>query len=306
VTLTRRRFVTSAVAAATKAATAAAASAVIDTHIHLYDPRRPQGVPWPPKDDALLYRPVLADEFESLVRPLGVTGAVIIEASPWLEDNQWVLDVARNHPFLVAVIGHLEPGTPEFRVHLARFVKNPLFRGIRLSGAAIRGGTSRPEFVDDLRRLADAGLMMDAIGDAAMIPALSALAGRIPALRIAIDHMPVEPPGWNATPGSRAALRDLAAHPGIYAKVSGVLRRATPAESVTADPAAYTASLDEVWRMFGESRVMYGSNWPVSDRMAAYATVLTVVRRYVESRGAAAAEQFFAANARACYRFRER
>ena len=28
---------------------------VIDTHIHLYDPSRPQGVPWPNKENQILY-----------------------------------------------------------------------------------------------------------------------------------------------------------------------------------------------------------------------------------------------------------
>jgi L-fuconolactonase len=32
----------------------AAAVPIIDTHIHLFDPRRPQGVPWPEKTDAVL------------------------------------------------------------------------------------------------------------------------------------------------------------------------------------------------------------------------------------------------------------
>jgi len=32
---------------------------IIDTHTHFYDPSRPQGVPWPPSDNELLYRPVL-------------------------------------------------------------------------------------------------------------------------------------------------------------------------------------------------------------------------------------------------------
>src|SRR5450759_1398784 len=32
---------------------------VIDTHTHFYNPNRPEGVPWPPREDKLLYRPVL-------------------------------------------------------------------------------------------------------------------------------------------------------------------------------------------------------------------------------------------------------
>ena len=35
---------------------------IIDTHTHFYDPTRPQGVPWPPPDDTLLYRRVMPDD----------------------------------------------------------------------------------------------------------------------------------------------------------------------------------------------------------------------------------------------------
>ena len=34
---------------------------IIDTHTHFYDPTRPQGIPWPPKDNLLLYRTVLPE-----------------------------------------------------------------------------------------------------------------------------------------------------------------------------------------------------------------------------------------------------
>src|SRR4051812_48064042 len=83
---------------------------VIDTHTHFYDPTRPQGVPWPPKTDAALYRPVYPDEFKAIAKPLGVTGTVVVEASPWLEDNQWLLDLAARDTFLLGIIGNVIPG----------------------------------------------------------------------------------------------------------------------------------------------------------------------------------------------------
>ena len=45
---------------------------VIDTHTHFYDPSRPQGVPWPPRNDTLLYRTVLPKDYraESVPQPL--------------------------------------------------------------------------------------------------------------------------------------------------------------------------------------------------------------------------------------------
>ena len=83
---------------------------VIDTHIHLYDPGRPQGVPWPEKDDALLYRPTLPERYRKITKGLGIAGAIEVECSPWLEDNQWVLDVAAKDTLIVGMVGNVTPG----------------------------------------------------------------------------------------------------------------------------------------------------------------------------------------------------
>src|SRR6478609_554231 len=103
---------------------------VVDTHTHFYDPTRPQGVPWPAKDDAFLYRRVMPAEYEALARPLSIAGTVVVEASPWPEDNQFILDLAAKDSFIVGLCGNLMPGTPEFRQHFDRFKSNRLFRGV--------------------------------------------------------------------------------------------------------------------------------------------------------------------------------
>jgi L-fuconolactonase len=268
---------------------------VIDTHVHFYDPTRPQGVPWPQKSDTLLYRKVLPPQFKAVAGPF-VTGVVIVEASAWLEDNQWILDLAAHDPLFVGFVGHLNPGADGFAENLARFSKNRLFRGIRVGGGDIAKGVSQQAFMDDLRHLSDAGLSMDALGDSSMIAPLITIGERIPNLRIVIDHMPVEPPGWKAD-----AMRELARHPQVYSKVSTVLKRVDG--KVSDDPAAYKASLDEVWEMFGPERVMYGSNWPVSENLAPYPAVFNIVKPYVTARGAADSDKFFSRNAKVCYRW---
>src|SRR5438128_7309573 len=104
---------------------------IIDTHIHLYDPTRPQGVPYPNKNNPLVYMPTLPERYRKVAAPLGVVGAIEVEASPWIEDNLWVLEVSEKEPFMVGMIGNLEPGKPEFREYLERYHRNPLFLGIR-------------------------------------------------------------------------------------------------------------------------------------------------------------------------------
>ena len=269
---------------------------IIDTHIHLWDTNRSEGVSWPPKSETLLYRPVLPADYTAMVRPLGVTGAVIIEASAVLEDNQWILDLVKDNPMFVGYVGHLNPGSDAFRQNLARFSKNRLFRGIRVAGADLVKGVAQPAFLDDLQRLADANLMMDALGSATMVAPLTTIAGKIPQLRIAIDHMPVEPPGWKPD-----AMRELARHPRVYGKVSGVLK--SLAGKVAGDLASYRTALDELWNMFGADRVMYGSNWPVSEKLAPYATVFSVVKQYAALKSAADSDKFFSKNSKACYQW---
>jgi predicted TIM-barrel fold metal-dependent hydrolase len=271
---------------------------IIDTHVHFYDPTRPQGVPWPPKSDALLYRRVLPPQYKAVAGSY-VTGVVVVEASAWLEDNQWILDLAADNPLIVGFVGHLNPGADGFGENLARFSKNRLFRGIRVSGGDIAKGVSQQAFMDDLRRLADAGLSMDTLGNSSMVAPLITIAEKIPFLRLVIDHMPVEPPGWKAD-----AMRELARHPQVYSKVSTVLKRVDG--QVSDDPAAYKASLDEVWDIFGTDRVMYGSNWPVSENLAPYPVVFNIVKQYVTARGAADSDKFFSKNSKACYRWIER
>jgi predicted TIM-barrel fold metal-dependent hydrolase len=283
---------------------------IIDTHIHLFDPRRPQGIPWPGKDDKILYRPALPERYRQVTQGLGVVGAIEIECSPWLEDNQWVLDVAARDTMIVGTIGDLEPGKPDFRKHLERFHQNPLFRGIRcgnLWGRSLAADVSKVEFVSDLKALADAGLALDTANqDPALISATVRLTDKIPELRVVIDHLPhLDPPEEpRARRQLQADLRELGTRPQVYVKLSEVLRRV--GGQVHYDLDFYRSRLDELWGIFGEDRVMYGSDWPNSDPWGSYPQVLNVIHEYVKGKGRAAAEKFFWKNSIRAYRWVKR
>ncbi len=275
---------------------------IIDVHTHFYDPSRPQGVPWPGKDESILYKTTLPDRFAKLVKPLGVTGTVAVEASPWLEDNQWVLDLARDDPFVKGFSGSLKPGTPQFKAHVARFSKNPLFRGIRPGAEQVLKGLERPEMLADLQRMVDVDWELDLNGGPWMFPLIVRLADRIPQLRVVINHLPFDPPAEEpARTECRTALQELGRRPQVFAKVSGVLRRVDG--RVPEDVAFYRPMLDELWQVFGADRVLYASNWPVSDMLAPYPVVLKVVREYFAEKGQDATDKYFWKNSMAAYKW---
>jgi L-fuconolactonase len=275
----------------------------IDTHTHFYDPTRAQGVPWPPPDDPLLYRPVLPSEFRRLAEPLGIAGTVVVEASPWIEDNQWVLDLAVDKPFLLGLVGHLKPGQPDFVGLLERFARNPRFLGIRTGLWGVRFDATGDDFVRDLERLAERDLALDVLINPDQLPALAQLAGRIPALRIVIDHCAnvridggLPPADW------REGVRLCAGRPNVFMKVSGLVEGTGRGDgSAPADPAYYGPVLEAIWKAFGEDRVLFGSNWPVSARFASLATVHAIVAEYFAAHGTRASAKYFRHNAMRVY-----
>ena len=288
----------------------AASVPIIDTHIHLFDPRRPQGVPWPDKNNAVLYKPALPDRYRKIAAPLGVVGAIEVEASPWLEDNQWVLDVSEKDTMIVGTVGNLEPGKPDFRKQLDRFHRNPRYLGIRYGNLWDRNMSaelSKPAFIADMKALADAGLELDTANqDTALIAAVVRLTDQVPNLRVVIDHLPQFQPPTDAAAlrGYQADLHELGKRPQVYLKISEVLRRVDG--RVPEDVNFYRPRLDELWGIFGEDRVIYGSDWPNSDIWLPYPQVLKVVREYIAGKSPAAAEKFFWKNSAAAYRWKKR
>ncbi len=277
---------------------------IVDTHTHFYDPTRPQGVPWPSPAEAWLYRPVLPAHFRALAEPCGVTGTVVVEASAWEEDNQWVLDLAAADPFLLGLIGHLEPGQPGYAATLARFAANPKFLGIRVGGSTL-AALEDPAVAADLALLAGRGLVLDLIIGVDDYPRAATLARRLGDLRVVINHLGHVPiHGGAPDPRWLAGVRLLAAAPGVWMKVSGFVEQSTvlPAPE---DPAFYAPTFDSLWDAFGQERLVFGSNWPVCERGASLAVAVGIAAAYFRDRGSAAWQQCMAGNARRVYQWPE-
>lgn len=306
--ITRREFVgaSAAIAAALAAPSIAApqqAFDIIDCHTHFYDPSRPQGVPWPGKSDTTLYRPVYPRDYKAVAASHGVTGTVVVEASAWLEDNQWILDIARDEPLITGFVGRLTPGDPAFAAGIARFVRNPLFRGIRVSGGDVAGLTDQGR-LRDLETLAGHDLSLDVNGNVSSLTAVAAVAKSVPPLRMVIDHVANVAIDGKAPPGDWLRGMDAAsAHRNVFCKVSGLVEGTGRRGSAPSDVEFYRPVLDAVWDRFGEERLIYGSNWPVSELFAPFATVHQIVSAYFKARGDTATRRYFAGNARTAYKW---
>ena len=283
---------------------------MIDTHIHLFDTGRAGGVPWPEPGDTVLYKPSLPERYAAIAKPLGVVGAIAVEASPLASDNDWVLGVAERNPVIVGMVGDLVPGSPDYLRELERLHANALFLGIRYGNLWNRDlglDSKRPEFMPGLKRLAEYGLELDCANpNAELIRSIVGVSDSIPDLRIVIDHLPSSP--IPATVELReefwSMLRHLSRNPRVFIKLSEIPVRVDGV--VAKDPSFYKARLDAIWEVFGEDHILYGSDWPNSDHVATYAETLAIVRNYVTPKGERVAQKFFWKNSIAAYNWKRR
>jgi L-fuconolactonase len=308
--LTRRDFLctTAALTLAGEARAADDKPPVIDVHTHFYDPMRKEGVPWPGKGDKVLYRPVLPKEFQELVKPHGVTGTVVVEASPWVEDNQWLLDQAKDNGVIVGVVGRLLLTDADYAKHLARFAKNSHYRGIRVNESELREALKDEKQLDRLKAFGDSGLTLDLNGGHETFLLAAKLAEKLPKLRIVVNHMgnPLidgkEPPeAWR-----KAVATGGAAGANVFCKLSALVDGTRKRDAAPADLAFYTPVLDVIWKAFGADRLLYGSNWPVSDLYAKYETVYALASKFVEGKGKPAFAKVFGTNAATAYQLPKR
>jgi len=270
-------------------------------------------VPWPDPKQTSIYRTFLPADYRKIAEPFGISGMIEMECSPWVEDNYWVLDVAARDTIVVGTVGCLHPSKPDFQEHLGRLHKNPLFRGIRFDyhfGLNLSEEIPKPEFIANMKALAEAHLVLDGAGQASLLTDFVRITDKVPDLKVVIDHLPnTQTP---QEPAARAAYeearRELGKRPGVYVKVSEIFqrvdengRKVRSGGRIPLDLNFYRPTLDAIYEAFGPNRVLFGSDWTNSEPMGTFAETFNLVREYFTSKGPDVVEKFFWKNSVAAY-----
>jgi predicted TIM-barrel fold metal-dependent hydrolase len=213
----------------------------------------------------------------------------------------WVLEIIRNQPIIVGMIGNLNPTKPEFREYLDRYHRNKLFLGIRYGnvweGDSLVAALDSPDFIANMKTFAQTGLTLEVANPRLdLIDATVRLTDKVPELRVVLGHLqalplPTVPDVLKAYSANLVELRRRK----VYAKVSG-LPRPAGAQSQS-DPVSYKPTLDFIWDIFGEDFIVFAAGWsrmpqqptPV-ERMKSN---LKIFHTYLQPKGRPAAEKFF-------------
>jgi L-fuconolactonase len=275
---------------------------IIDTHTHFGDPARP---------NELLFRTEFPEVYKELAIPEGITGTVITESVGNVEGNQWALDQADKDPFIVGLIGFLDPFSENYSRDLDRFAADPRFCGFRLhadgchryDGDPVQGVNNISErLLENLAALVEKDLAFDVHGEREDLDYFTELYHRVNGLRVVLNHFAGCPladgtsaADWNE---SVEAIRRAAKLPNAFCKVSALGQG-----SGQSDPEFYREALDVVWNAFGADRLIYGSNWPQIEVRIELGAQLRVLRHYFSKLGDDAQEKLFWKNAKSVYKW---
>jgi L-fuconolactonase len=242
---------------------------LVDAHHHVWDlAHRPQA--W--LDDpacAPIRRTFTVDDLRAAatrsIAGRRLTTSVVVQCIASREETEELLAMADREPLVGAVVGWADltdPGAGDAIDRLRAGPGGALLRSLRhlVQGETDPGWLQQPAVERALAALAERGLGYDVLIRAGQLPQAIRLAERLPGLRLVVDHAAKPPIAAGDLAGWRRDLAELAAHPQVCCKVSGLITEA--------DHEAWTiADLRPVWDLllaaFGPDRLMFGSDWPV-------------------------------------------
>lgn len=264
--ISRRALLASAVAAQ-----AAPSHRIIDPHVHVWksDPKYPwaKETKSPPAEDRS------AEMLLELMKRHGVAKTVIIQVIHYRWDNSYLADVLKRYPDTFHGVARVNPEDPAAPDHLSKLVKEQRFRGVRVSPAAGAAGDwiAGPLMPPLWKRCQDLKVPMTVLCPVTRIPDVEKLVEKFPSLTVVIDHMADSPIDKPAELDKLLALRR---YPKVFVKISHTW-------SLSKQAYPFRDTWEQVKRLhqgFGPQRLMWGTDWPVSERHATYEQTLKLVR----------------------------
>jgi L-fuconolactonase len=251
----------------------------IDAHHHLwrYDPDE---FGWINKQMGLLRRDFLPGDLKPLLDRGGISGAIAVQARQSLEETRWLLQLVEDAAWMKGVVGWAPIAAADFPETLAELRQNTTLKGLRhfIQDEPDDQFILSPAFNHGIRILRDTGLVYDILIHTRHLPHTVRFVDMHPDQSFVLDHCAKPLIATGQLEPWSTHMRELAKRPNVCCKLSGLV---TEADWQHWTPAA----LEPYWRLvldtFGPSRLLFGSDWPVSLLATSYQRWVDTVAEWV-------------------------
>ncbi len=275
---------------------------IVDTHQHFWNFERfPYS--WC-RNIPALDRSFVFNDYLEAAQQIGITRTVFVECDvdePFqLAEAAHVQTLADEYQLIAGIVAACRPEQNDFEAQLEQLKGLSKVRGLRRVLHAMPDEISQsPLFAENLRRLTDYQWSFDLCVQARQLPLAINLVERCPEVSFILDHCGVPDVKGKACDPWRAHIAELARHPNVVCKISGLV--------AYADPETWTESDLRPWvehaiEHFGWDRVLWGSDWPVCTLASMMDRWLRTAQSLVSHATVEEKEKFFGRNAERIYR----
>jgi L-fuconolactonase len=277
---------------------------IVDTHVHLFDVER---LHYPLIEQVpKIYASHLPADFDLLRGDVTVDKIVFLDVavadSQQLQEAEFITELAAADNRIQGMVAaaQVEKGAA-VEDQLEELSRHGLLRGIRrlIQENPDPEFCARPGFVEGVQRLARHNLSFDICIYHFQLAAAIELARQCPDVPMILDHIgkpgikhDLIEPWWSQ-------IRELAELPHVTCKVSGVITEADHERWTESHVKPY---LDRIFDVFGFDRLMFGSDWPVSELTHRYADWVAILDRFTSACSDDERQKLFRDNAIKFYR----
>jgi L-fuconolactonase len=291
----------------------------IDAHHHLWRPMPASHVstgPGPRRRphrwlDAPSLAPLRRDfTLEDLARETAAAGidrTILVQVLPETDETAEFLALAASTDLVAGVVGWADLTSNRLSDTLAALRAAPggeLLVGVRhlVQSEPDPDWLNRPDVHRGLHTVATAGLTYDLLTLPHQLTAAITTVRALPELTFVLDHLSKPPIAWGELQPWASLIRQLAAYPNVYCKLSGMVTESAWDHWSASDLRPYA---DAVLEAFGPQRVMFGSDWPVCLLASSYEEVVAVAEELTDGLTGAERSEVFGGTAARAYRLRK-
>lgn len=253
----------------------------IDSHQHFwkFDPDRHA---WINGQMNVLKRNFMPRDLTTEMNKAGIDGCVAVQADQSEEETDFLLALADEYDFIKGVVGWLDICADDFEERLNHYADYKALKGLRhiVQDEPDDYFLLRDNFLRGMKSLGEFGLTYDILIYARHLPVAVEFASKFPDQKFVVDHIAKPEIQAQKIGEWEKGMRELAQHPNMYCKISGMVTEADWKQWKPDDIKPY---LDVVFDAFDIDRLMFGSDWPVCILAAEYIEVTQLVGEYIET-----------------------
>lgn len=231
---------------------------------------------------------------------VGMEGSIAVQADQREEETDFLLSLAERYDFIRGVVGWLDIRAERFHQRLAHYSSHPKLKGLRhlIQDEPDDRFMMHTDFLEGMEALGEFDLTYDILIFARHLPVARAFVNRFPDQTFVLDHIAKPEIGEQNITQWEEGIRELAQHPRLYCKLSGMV---TEADWERWSPDDFKPYLEVVFDAFGTQRLMFGSDWPVCKLAAEYEEAYRIIAEYIEPLSEREKNRILGGNAVQCY-----